>query len=322
MGDSAGIEERLRRLEDLAQIRRLLQDYRRTLDERDLDAYSRLFTEDGEWLGGTGYGQGPAGIAAMLREGLAANPPAPGPTTWHLVPEPQIDVAGDTAVGAVSWLLVGRGGGDVPLVRMLGHYDDLYVRTAAGWRFRRRVAHTDIPHLDLDVPAEWQAAMRRAIEVDAGAPAPTVGSDEIGTRLRRLEAEEGVRHLLLEYRAVLDRQDFGAYAGLFTEDGEFVAGTRPVRGRAAIQALVESMPGSLLGSEPGEDFHLVVDPQIDLEAEDLDRARARSVWLYVVRSERDTPVVAKMGHYEDELVRRAGRWWFRRRRAVTDIPST
>ena len=60
MGDS--LTERLRRLEDAAQIRQLNLEYRRHLDARDLDAYGRLFAEDGEWLGGTGYGQGPAGI--------------------------------------------------------------------------------------------------------------------------------------------------------------------------------------------------------------------------------------------------------------------
>lgn len=323
MGDSAEIERRLQRLEDLAEIRRLIQDYRRHLDDRDLDAYSRLFAEDGEWLGGTGYGKGPAAIARMLEENLAANPPAPGPTTWHVVPEPRIDVRGDVAVGAVSWLLVGRGEGDVPLLALLGHYDDTYVRTAAGWRFRRRVAHTDIPHRDLDVPAELQVAQERAAEEVAGAAAPApLTDDEIGDRLRRLEVGEEIRHLLLEYRAVLDRQDFAAYAGLFTEDGEFVAGSAAVQGRAAIQALVESMPGTLLASAPGEDFHLVVNPQIELDGHDPDRARARSVWLYVVRADDDTPVLAKKGHYEDDLVRQGGRWWFRRRRAVTDIPAS
>lgn len=146
--------------------------------------------------------------------------------------------------------------------------------------------------------------------------------DEVRTRLRRLEAEEGIRRLLLEYKTVLDGQDFAAYAGLFTEDGEFVAGPRPVKGRAAIQALVESMPGTLLGSGPGEDFHVMANPQIELDPDDPDRARARSVWLYVVRDEHDAPVLAKMGHYDDELVRRAGRWWFQRRRAAGDIPRT
>jgi len=55
-GDS--VEERLRRLEDTEQIRQLNLAYRRHLDARDLDPYGRLFADDGEWLGGTGYGKG------------------------------------------------------------------------------------------------------------------------------------------------------------------------------------------------------------------------------------------------------------------------
>ena len=82
MGDS--FAERLRRLEDAEQIRQLNLAYRRHLDRRDLDAYGRLFADDGEWLGGTGYGQGPAGITAMLTDRLAGNPAAPGPTSMHV----------------------------------------------------------------------------------------------------------------------------------------------------------------------------------------------------------------------------------------------
>src|SRR5207244_1681404 len=150
MGDS--LVERLRRLEDAAQIRQLNLEYRRHLDARDLDAYGRLFAADGEWLGGTGYGQGPAGITAMLTERLAGNPGPPGPTSWHLVTESGVDVRGDWATGTVTWALIQRGDGDKPVMRLLGHYDDVYVREHGRWRYRRRIACTDIPYRKLDVP--------------------------------------------------------------------------------------------------------------------------------------------------------------------------
>ena len=55
---------------------------------------------------------------------------------------------------------------------------------------------------------------------------------------------------------MLDKQDFAAYGALFAADGEFIAtpqeGLQQARGPAAIQALVEAMPGSLLGSAPGD----------------------------------------------------------------------
>src|SRR6476646_1965676 len=117
MGDS--LTERLRRLEDAEQIRQLNLEYRRHLDARDLDAYGALFAADGEWLGGTGYGKGPAGITAMLTERLAGNPGPPGPTSWHMVAESGITVDGDRATGTISWALIQRGEGDVPVMRLL-----------------------------------------------------------------------------------------------------------------------------------------------------------------------------------------------------------
>jgi uncharacterized protein (TIGR02246 family) len=146
----AGIEERLAALEDREAIRRLVQDYRRHLDARDLQAYSELFADDGEWQGGTGYGRGPRDIRSMLEAGLDPNPPAPGVTTFHVVTDPVIDLDGDRATGTVMWALLQRGGVDSPEIRLLGHYEDAYVRVDGQWKFARRRAHVDIPHRVLE----------------------------------------------------------------------------------------------------------------------------------------------------------------------------
>ena len=69
------------RLEDVLEIQRLLMDYGRHLDARDLHSYSLLFCEDGEWTGATGTAVGPAAIQAMLEANLPGNPAAPGATT-------------------------------------------------------------------------------------------------------------------------------------------------------------------------------------------------------------------------------------------------
>jgi len=303
---------RLRRVEDVEQIRRLTQQYRRLLDARDLAGYGALFAADGEWLGGTGYGKSPAGITAMLEDRLPA--PAPGgPSAWHLVAEPEVWLDGDRAAGEAIWAWVGRGDGTAPVLRLLGAYGDSYVREAGQWRFQRRIAFTNIPHRPLDVPAGWATAVAQSVP---GVAAPAT---DLEARLRRLEDLAQIRQLFVDYKMVLDRQDFAAYAALFAVDGEFIAGSQVAKGPAAIQALVEGMPGSLLGSAPGEDFHLVVNPQIDLDPADPDRATADVTWLYVVKGEGGGPALAKLGHYEDELVRQEGRWRFLRRAAPTDI---
>jgi hypothetical protein len=321
MADIQGLsaDDRLRQLEDRAEIRQLIQTYRQHLDARDLTAYGLLFAADGEWLGGTGYGKSPAGITAMLEERLPGNTSESGQSSWHLVAEPEIVLHGDQATGDVTWALAARGDDDTPTLQLLGHYEDTYVRENGHWKFQRRVAYTDIPQRKLEVPAEWTAA-RAALRADTRQAA--AADDDTGARLRRLEALDEIHQLFMDYKRVLDGKDFSAYAALFAEEGEFVAIEGGARGRAAIEAMVAAMPGTeLLGAEVGDDFHLVLNPQVQLDRDDPDRARAQSTWAYVVKGEAGEPVLAKLGHYDDELVREGGTWRFLRRAAPMDIPA-
>jgi 3-phenylpropionate/cinnamic acid dioxygenase small subunit len=144
------VEERLARLEDVAEIEGLILEYARHLDARDLHAYSRLFCADGEWSGNTGHAKGPDAIQAMLEERLPPNPPAPGPTSRHVVSNPVIEVDGDSAKASVTWALIRRGESDEPELALLGHYRDELAREDGRWRFRSRRAHIDIP--DRPVP--------------------------------------------------------------------------------------------------------------------------------------------------------------------------
>jgi hypothetical protein len=140
---SDDLRARVRRLEDVLEIQRLLVDYGLHLDARDLGAYSRLFCEDGEWTGATGTAVGPEAIRAMLEAGLPGNPPAPGETTWHLMANPIVDVHGDRATARVMWVLLRREAGDRPAIAVSGHYEDELVREHGRWRFKRREAFVD-----------------------------------------------------------------------------------------------------------------------------------------------------------------------------------
>ena len=42
-------------------------------------------------------------------------------------------------------------------------------------------------------------------------------------------------------------------------------------------------------------------------------------WLYVVKGDDGLPALCKLGHYDDQLIREAGRWRFLRHEAPTDI---
>jgi ketosteroid isomerase-like protein len=136
------LASRVQRLEDTEEIRTLLLDYGRYLDARDFAAYSRLFAKDGEWAGGFGTVQGPAAIQAFMEKNI------PGPNrgnTYHILSNFIIEVHGDTATAWSRWAFVTPGADNKPAIAQGGHYDDTLVRENGHWKFKRRVAASDIP---------------------------------------------------------------------------------------------------------------------------------------------------------------------------------
>jgi uncharacterized protein (TIGR02246 family) len=152
---SLTVEQRLQRLEDVEEIRRLLHDYAAALDARDLEAYAELFADDGEWSGRTGHARTRAGILRMMRERLHPNPPAPGPTHRHIVSNAEIDVDGETATSTCTWSLVARDAQDMPELTMLGTYRDTFVREDGRWRFATRANDIDIPDHPPPADPSW-----------------------------------------------------------------------------------------------------------------------------------------------------------------------
>lgn len=150
---SLSVEERLQRLEDREAISRLLMEYKRRLDARDLAAYSRLFARDGEWWGRTGRARGPEAIRAMLEEKLTPSPPAPGPTDYHLMTNESIELNGDQATAESTFVVITRSEQDTPIVRLLGRYQDQLVREDGEWRFASRRVHMDVPDFKLVEPS-------------------------------------------------------------------------------------------------------------------------------------------------------------------------
>jgi uncharacterized protein (TIGR02246 family) len=143
--ESQDIEGRLRVLEAREEIRNLLQEYRRTLDIRDMRAFSELFAANGTWVGVSGDATGPEGIYTMLTGALPENPRWPGATLWHLITDPSIRVEGDRATAESLWMHVRRDEGDTPLLPTLGRYEDELIVEDGRWRFLRRSVTRLIP---------------------------------------------------------------------------------------------------------------------------------------------------------------------------------
>jgi len=150
-GDKS-LAARVQRLEDQEEIRMLLVDYGRSLDARDFVKYSSLFSKDGEWSGGFGTAKGPAAIKAMMDKEIGSTP-APRPnSTYHLLTNFAIDVHGDTGTVWSRWAFVVTTKENTPSIMYGGHYDDIVVREDGHWKFKKRAASNDIPHLDNPAP--------------------------------------------------------------------------------------------------------------------------------------------------------------------------
>jgi ketosteroid isomerase-like protein len=105
------------------------------LDE--LDAYADCFTDDGIFETPMGTQRGKDEIRASSKERRSADGPAN--QTRHLVGSTEIRFDGsDRALVQSNFMFGGPGPEGSPAVMVIGHYDDEFRRTAAGWRLSHR----------------------------------------------------------------------------------------------------------------------------------------------------------------------------------------
>ncbi len=133
----SALERRLRRLEDIEEISKLKARYCNYVDggwdrpTHDYDGVASIFTEDGVW-------EAVPTIRAETREGIrdyfkrAQNIPL----AFHRITNPIIEIDGDTATG--NWhVLVALTQPNGKAVWIGGVYNDDFVRTSEGWKFRK-----------------------------------------------------------------------------------------------------------------------------------------------------------------------------------------
>jgi len=137
------VENRLRILEDIEEIRKLKARYCAGCDDdHNPDTLIALFAPDGSWeASGIGRFEGHEAIrnyfAALRASGRIRN-------SAHNVFNPNIEVDGNTATG--HWRLImlytanvpggGSPGGEVQYFRIIGWYREEYVKLFGRWRFK------------------------------------------------------------------------------------------------------------------------------------------------------------------------------------------
>jgi hypothetical protein len=123
-------------LRDVEEIKRLRAQYVRFVDTKQWDAWAALLTDDFRLESEAGVREGRDAAVAMVAGALGE-----GSTVHHCF-TPEITLTGpDTATGIWAMEDVVRIELDGTPVAFhgYGHYHDDYVRTTAGWRFKKSV---------------------------------------------------------------------------------------------------------------------------------------------------------------------------------------
>jgi uncharacterized protein (TIGR02246 family) len=121
-----------------------------------------------------------------------------------------------------------------------------------------------------------------------------------------------IEQLLYRYCFAVDGGEAETVAGLFAEDAVLVpvyTGEAPVEGRAAILGWYQRY-GQAVNARSNHLRHVVSTPVIDVDG---DRASAQCYLTANSVSKTSGMASWTAGAYRDELVRRDGRWLFKRR---------
>jgi hypothetical protein len=144
-----GLEDRLRQMEDREEIRELLIDYGRFLDQRDFTAFASLFAEkEGEWIGGLGKARSSEAIRLLMEEKIGKNSSKAVIPNFHIFTNERIQTTGDKASATTKWMFVIQGDESRPQPLYLGHYEDTLLKENGKWKFLKRTVYTDIPSDD------------------------------------------------------------------------------------------------------------------------------------------------------------------------------
>ena len=134
---------------DYIQIEQLVAKYARAIDTCSNNGYdyADLFTADGSFVPSFNGKplppiQGRERLAEVSGGGAKGckNVPWIDQGVRHIYTNHVITATADGAAGVVDMLMIGLGG-DPNKIEYDGHYEDTYVRTPQGWRFKQRVHH-------------------------------------------------------------------------------------------------------------------------------------------------------------------------------------
>jgi hypothetical protein len=301
---------------DYLDIQQLVARYAYAMDSGadNGNAYADLFTDDGEFVLAADTTRGRDALAALGRSGFVdGHKPANGVS--HFILNHVIEPAAGGATGKEYVVLVNIGEGGKPGAEWSntgGHYEDRYVKTPQGWKFKRREY---IPmKFERRAPAAAGAAAGAAaaasVELKAQArkatPAPAA-------QVKALSAQDyiDIRALASQYAYGLDsgaeNGTGSVYANVFAEDAEF-HGPPATPGGTPFNAVgrEELRKFGVPGRGAAYVRHFMTNHLIEPSPEG---ARGKVYLLVIDIAREGRPTSVNMGgHYEDVYVKTAEGW--------------
>lgn len=150
--------------------------------------------------------------------------------------------------------------------------------------------------------------------------------DEIAAlraEITALKDRNAIQELLFEYYSHLGSDEPHEFSSYFTEDAVFEINGLVLSGREEIQGLYDGMDEDIEGEEadvPPEEMetHLTLlnNPVVKVDG---DTATARMIWTGTLNvTAFDKPALYDQGREYDKLVKRDGKWLFRKRVVIAD----
>jgi hypothetical protein len=297
---------------DRIEIQHLIARYAYALDTggRNGYDYADLFADDGVFVG---MNQGTTGRSYRGRDTLAslARGGARNPNyVSHYITNVVLEATPDGAKGT-EYAIIGDFGtnGSGGTFSHGGHYDDTYVKTPDGWRFKTRAFYASEGGADPKQLKNDPLKAPPGPTAGPGNPAPAPVAKPTG--LRRLTPEDYIesQQLVVSYPYALDTAANNGYdyADLFAPDGEFIR--PPTKGRDSLAKLALDQPH-------GASYvrHYLANQLIEPTA---DGAIGKQYLVVIDVGEGGKPSTLFLGgHYEDVYAKTAAGWKFKRREFI------
>ena len=133
------------------------------------------------------------------------------------------------------------------------------------------------------------------------------------------EDRAAIEDLQARYLFAMDFGDPDLYVTLFTEDGILDVGSGEIRGRKAIRDVIAKMPNSRTsenGLRPASGRHNISNIAIKVNG---NKASGRAYWFHYSNNNPERKSVFDgYGHYEDDMVKVNGQWFFTKRRIYNE----